>query len=355
MDELLIAEKQVKEFLIYGDFKTIKKYGNGHINSTYMSMWDQAGKTVKYIHQKINKKIFANPKSLMENIVSVTKHLKNIMKNNASKRCLELVKTNDGKYYSIDKNNDYWRTYLFIENTLSLEIAKTPEQVEFLGKTIGEFQNQVSSYNGPELKPTIPNFHNMRTRYEAFYKALSSDKFNRANSCKSEIDFFIENEKSSYVLIDDLESGKIPMRITHNDTKMNNILISKKDPNIVCVIDLDTIMMGSALFDFGDLVRTGTNTAKEDEKDIEKVKFNINNYNALKKGYLSQAKEFLTKRENELLEFSGRYLTQIVGLRFLTDYLLGDIYFATKYETHNLIRANTQIALIKNMRKHFDV
>jgi thiamine kinase-like enzyme len=352
MTEIEFAETQIKQFLIYGDFLSIEPYGNGHINSTYLSKWNQAGKEIKYIHQKINSSIFPNTKGLMENIINVTNHIKNTLTTNISKRVLELVPLKNGKYYLIDKNNECWRTYLFIENTQSLEIAKTTKQVEFLGKTIGEFQNQLSTYSGPKLNQTIADFHNMRVRYKNFYQALKQDKHNRTKNCQNEINFFIENEKQSYILIDALNNGKIPNRITHNDTKMNNILISKSDKNVACVIDLDTVMMGSALFDFGDLVRTTTNTAKEDEKNIKKVHFNIDNYNSLKKGYLSEANKFLTKKEKELLSCSGRYLTQIIGLRFLTDYLLGDIYFSTNYNMHNLIRCNTQIALIKDMDKY---
>jgi Ser/Thr protein kinase RdoA (MazF antagonist) len=351
-DLISLAKIEIKKYAIYGDFVKIAPYGKGHINQTFASVWNQAGKKVRYIHQRINSSIFKKPVQLMQNIVNVTNFIRNeFPTKDASQSVLTLVPTYSNQFYSIDKNGGYWRTYLFIEKMKSLEIARTQEDIYFLGKVIGDFQSKLSNYNGQSLYETIPDFHNMKIRYIDFYNSLKIDKLQRANTCKKEIDFFIDNEKKGYVLIDLLLDGKIPERITHNDTKMNNILISKNDPDIFCVIDLDTIMPGSALFDFGDLVRTGTNTAKEDEKDLSKVKFNIDNYNALKDGYLSAAKGFLTETELEFLPDAGRYLTQIVGLRFLTDYLKGDVYFNTTYTTHNLVRCNTQIALINDMDK----
>jgi len=346
-------ESIVNQFAIYGEFEGIEPYGGGHINQTYHSRWNQAGMRVHYIHQRINEKVFLKPDELMENIVCVTRHIAKKMKNDgvedASRRVLTVIPSKEGKLWARDDEGGWWRTCLFIENTHTLEITDSPAAAFFLGRSIAIFQQQLVDLGGERLHETIPNFHNMQKRYERFYDALSSDCKGRAKDVEPEINFMKQNERRGALLVRALKDGYLPERICHNDAKMNNILIDNESSQALCIVDLDTVMPGTSLFDVGDLIRTVTTGAAEDERGLSKVEFDLVFFEALLGGYLSEAGKFLTLPELELICEAGRNITQIMGLRFLTDYIEGDRYYQIARPAHNLDRCRTQIALIKSM------
>jgi hypothetical protein len=316
-------------FTIYGELETVEPFGSGHINGTFRSRWNQAGARVRYTHQRINGKVFARPDEVMENIRRVTGHIAEKLEregaDDRSRRVLSVVPSRDGKPWVRDAEGGWWRTYLFIEGTHSLEVARSPAKAGSLGKSVGRFQKQLADLPGPRLHETIPDFHNMEKRYARFYNALSGDVCGRAKDVKVEIAFMRENEERGAVLIRALKNGNIPERICHNDTKMNNILIDDGDNEARCVVDLDTVMPGTSLFDVGDLIRSVATRAEEDERDLSRVEFDCGLFEALIGGYLSEAGEFLLPAEKALIAESGRNITQIMGLRFLTDYLEGGI------------------------------
>jgi hypothetical protein len=341
------------QFAIYGEFEFAEPFGSGHINSTYRSRWNQAGSRVRYTHQRINEKVFVRPDEVMENIERVTRHIAEKLEREGtpgrSRRVLSVVPSRDGKPWVRDAEGGWWRSYLFIEGTHSLEVARSPAEARFLGKSVGLFQKQLADLGEPRLHETIPDFHNMEKRYARFYNAVSKDVCARVKDVGPEIAFMRENEARGAILIRALKDGSIPERICHNDTKMNNILIDDEDNEARCVVDLDTVMPGTSLFDVGDLIRTVTTRAEEDERELSRVEFDCGLFGALIGGYLSEASEFLLPQEKALVAESGRNITQIMGLRFLTDYLEGDHYYQTARPGHNLDRCRNQIALIKSM------
>jgi Ser/Thr protein kinase RdoA (MazF antagonist) len=260
-----------------------------------------------------------------------------------------VVPSRDGKLWVRDAEGGWWRTYLFIEGTHTLELITSTEAAGVLGNSIGRFQKQLADLGGERLHETIPGFHNMEKRYRRFYEAIEKDVCNRIREVEPEIAFMKENEERGAVLFRALRDGTLPERICHNDTKMNNILIDNEDNQVRCVVDLDTVMPGTSLFDVGDLIRTVAVRAEEDERDLSKVEFDTAYFEALLDGYVSEAAGFLVPKEREWLAESGRNITQIMALRFLTDYLEGDRYYRIARPDHNLDRCRNQIALIKSM------
>jgi len=349
----------IRGFDIYGDLVSVTPYGTGHINSTYVSTFMQAGTAVRYTHQRINRKVFLQPEEVMGNIAAVTRHISGKLgaahAADSSSRVLTVVPARDGKLFCRDENGDYWRTYLFIENVQSYQLLDNPSLAFRVGEAVGTFQQQLSDYAGPRLFDTIPLFHNMESRYAQFDAALASDGAGRAGLVKDEIAFLLENRKRGMILDEGLRDGSLKEGITHNDTKLNNILFDSHTGDAVCVIDLDTVMPGTILFDTGDLIRTATNTGEEDETDLSRVGFDIALFESLIGGYLSKAGSFLTACEKGLLAESGRNITQIMAVRFLTDYLNGDVYYKTSRDAHNLDRCRTQIALIRSMDAQWDL
>jgi Ser/Thr protein kinase RdoA (MazF antagonist) len=348
----------MKDFLIPGEFECAAPYGTGHINTTFVSRWNQAGTAVRYLHQRINDKIFVHPDEVMENILRVTRHIAGKLVADGvagwSRRVLTVVPSRDGKPWVRDAGGGWWRTYLFIENARALEVASSPEEARILGKSIGKFQKQLADLKGDRLHETIPAFHDMESRYRRFYEVLRRDPMNRAAAVADEITFMEENEERGAILIRALREGRIPERICHNDTKMNNILLDSANLGALCVADLDTVMPGTSLFDTGDLIRTVPSRAEEDERDLSKVIFDPVFFRALLDGYLSEARDFLTPPETQLLAESGRNITQIMALRFLTDYLDGDHYYRIARPDHNLDRCRNQIALIRSMDSQWE-
>ena len=344
-------------FDIPGTYLGEYPYGNGHINDTFCVIHEINGKEVRYIRQRINKNIFKNVPALMDNIGRVTRQQRKKFleagKNDIDRRVLTLVPSKDGKDYIIDTDGQYWRTYFFLEGLLTLETVEKPEHAFQAAKAFGEFQGQLADMGSPRLHETIPDFHHTRSRFNTLVKAIQADEFNRAKNVQKEIEFVIQREKIVDVLLNLQAAGELPERITHNDTKLNNVLINAETGEGMCVIDLDTVMPGLALYDFGDMVRTATNTAEEDERDLSKVEMDINMYRALEDGYLSTAGDFLVPKEIELLPFSGQLITFEIGVRFLTDYLQNDTYFKIHRDKQNVDRCRKQFKMVKSMEQIF--
>ncbi len=354
----LEQRKEVADaFDIQGTYIGEYPYGNGHINDTYCVIYENKGKEVRYIRQRINKNIFKDVPALMDNIGRVTrlqrKKFQEAGKKDIDSRVLTLVPSKSGEDYIIDSEGQYWRTYIFLEGLLTLEIVEKPEHAFQAAKAFGEFQCQLSDMDAPRLHETIPNFHHTRVRFDTLIKTIYADEFNRAKNVQEEINFVMQREKMVDVLLNLQQTGELPVRITHNDTKLNNVLINAETEEGMCVIDLDTVMPGLALYDFGDMVRTATNTAEEDERDLSKVEMNIDMYNALVDGYMSTAGEMLVPKEIELLPFSGKLITFEIGIRFLTDYLQNDIYFKIHRDEQNIDRCRKQFKMVESMERIF--
>lgn len=353
MKELNIIKEVTDNFKIYGDFVDAKPYGSGHINDTFAVDMSQSGTDIRYIYQRINTDIFTEPEKLMDNIYRVCRHLNEKLANSAekSRQTLTLIDSVDDKPYYIDSEGRYWRVYIFVEKAKTYDIIETEDQAFQAASSFGKFQCELADIEGDRLSETIPNFHNTPSRYEALELAIAEDKAGRAASCQKEIDFILSRKSDASLLINLMKEGKIPERITHNDTKLNNVMIDDETGKGICVIDLDTAMPGLVHYDFGDLVRTSTSPAAEDETDLSKVKMQFNMFEALLRGYLSTAGEFLTDTEREYLPFAGKLITLETGVRFLTDYLNGDTYFKIHRENHNLDRCRTQIALVESIEE----
>ncbi|MBQ8525296.1 MAG: aminoglycoside phosphotransferase family protein [Clostridia bacterium] len=329
----------------------IENYGNGHINDTYLTDTEQ------YILQRINTAIFKNPKELMENIENVTSFLtKKIIENGGDpkRETLAVIKTDYGEnFYKVDDDNVF-RVYRYITDTVSIDEDKSPEVLYNTGAGFGKFQRMLSDFPADTLYETIENFHNTPLRIEALKEAVKNDIAGRAASVQKEIDFALSRADEMSAVVDGIADGSIPLRVTHNDTKINNILFDKNTLEAVCVIDLDTVMPGSALYDFGDALRYGASTAAEDETDLSKVTFSIECFESFARGFLEQTGDSLTEREIELLAFSAKLMTYECGIRFLTDHLNGDTYFKIHRENHNLDRARNHIKLIEDMESKMD-
>jgi hypothetical protein len=353
-----LVRAALDEFAILGELEDIVPFGKGHINDTFVSTWNQGGTRLRYTHQRINSQVFTRPAGVMENILRVTAHVREKLRAQGAKdwsrRVLTVIPAKDGKPWVRDAEGGWWRSYCFIENARGGDLASSPEEAALLGKSVGDFQKQLADLGSPRLHETIPGFHNMGARYARFHQALREDAFDRAGGCRGEIEFLLQNEERGSLLIDSLRDGRIPERICHNDTKMNNILLDDTSGQALCLIDLDTVMPGTSLFDLGDLIRTVSTRAQEDEQDLSKVKFDTAFFRAILEGYFSEARSFLLPAEYALICESGRNITQIMGLRFLTDYLEGDHYYRVKGPLHNLERCRNQIALIRSMDSRWE-
>ena len=346
----------ISHFNIPGECVKIKVNTQGHINTTFVSTFEDNGVTRKYTHQMINKNVFKKPDEVMSNIVKVTEHIQAKVKGmpNEDKRCLHVIPTKEGKSFHIDENGEYWRTYEFIDDVNSYDSFSSMESVKNLGRAIGKFEKLLSDFDGAQLFDTIPHFHDLGMRYGQLEDAIKADVKGRLALCKPELDYLMANRERGERLWHDFETGVLPNRVTHNDTKMNNVLFDKDTDEALCVIDLDTIMPGTVLFDTGDMIRTACNTGLEDDKNLDNVNFDRNVYENLIGGYIEEAGEFLTDAERNGIKESGRTITQTIAVRFLTDYIAGDTYFHTDYDEHNLVRARTQIKLMQSMDEQWD-
>jgi aminoglycoside phosphotransferase (APT) family kinase protein len=341
-----------RQFQIYGEFLHAEPYGSGHINDTYCALFDQAGTQVRYILQRINHSIFKNPVALMENVQRVTAHLAGKLGEtpDASRSVLTLVPARDDRAWHCDENGNYWRAYLFIEKARTYDAAQSPQQAFEAAKAFGQFQKLLADLPGPRLHETIPDFHHTPKRFARLEQAVAADAMNRARLARPEIEFALRHRADTSVLI---EAG-LPERVTHNDTKINNVMLDDQTGQGICVIDLDTVMPGLALYDFGDMVRTATSPAKEDEQDLSKVRMQLPMFEALVRGYLASAGSFLTTAEKQHLGFSGKLITLEIGIRFLTDFIEGDTYFKVHRDGHNLDRCRTQFRLVESIEQQED-
>ena len=329
----------------------IVPYGNGHINDTYCS------DPTKYIIQRINTAVFKNPDELMENIENVTAFIKKKIVANGGdplRETLTVVKTTDGRNYYRYADGNAYRVYRFIDETKTVENDKTLDDLYNAGIGFGRFQRMLDDFPVEKLHETIKDFHNTPKRVEALKKAISEDLAGRAASVQPEIEFALKNAEFATTVVDYMESGEIPARVTHNDTKINNILFDNKTGEAIAVIDLDTTMPGSMLYDFGDALRMGGSTAAEDETNLDIVHFDKECFEYFAKGYLKETKDVLSPMEIELLPFSVKLLTYECGIRFLTDYLNGDTYFKIHREHHNLDRARNQFKLVSELNEMED-
>lgn len=354
--EELCQKKEValSQFKTEGEVVKCEKYGNGHINDTFLMECETSKGIKRYILQRINHEIFKQPEALMENIERVTAFIaKEVTKNggDATRETLNIVKTKDDKDFYRDEIGCYWRVYDFVEDTVSYDSVKRPDDFYQSAYSFGNFQRLLADFDAGTLEETIPNFHNTPLRFKTFLEAVKKDVCGRASEVKEEIDFFLEHEKDMKICQEKLENGSLPLRVTHNDTKLNNILIDKNTGKALCVIDLDTVMPGLSIFDFGDSIRFGANTAAEDETDLSKVSLDLNLFETYVNGYLKGCGGKLTQEEIDMLPAGAKDMTLECGMRFLTDYLEGDVYFNIHREKHNLDRCRTQIALVKDMER----
>jgi Ser/Thr protein kinase RdoA (MazF antagonist) len=338
-----------EQFDVGGAFACAMPWGNGHIHDSYRVEFDAGGAHTHYLVQRINTGVFPRVPELMENMERVTSHMERCAGEGpeVARRVLRLVLARDGRTWHRDAEGACWRMFPMIEGSRSVDQVESPEQCFRVAQAFGEFQRQLISLGGPRLHDTIEDFHHTPKRFAALERAIAADTAGRLASAKAEIRFALERKAMTRLLLD----VGLPERVTHNDTKVNNVLLDERTDEALCVIDLDTVMPGLALYDFGDLVRTAASPAAEDERDLEKVFVRMDYYEELVRGYLSSASSFLTARERELLAFSGKLITFEIGIRFLADYLNGDTYFKVHREGHNLDRCRAQFRLVASMEE----
>lgn len=348
----------IDAFPKFGKYIGYKPVTDGHINDTYIVEYERGNNdVVSYLLQRINTNVFKNPVELMENVCGVTSFLREKIKNNGGdpeRETLTVYSAKDGKNYYKASDGGCWRLYNYVEDTFTVNELTNAEDFRNAALSFGNFQNLLADYPIDTLYDTIPNFHNTPSRFEDFKTAVETNASGRKDNALAEIEFAFAREKDCSVITDLLGTEKVPVRVTHNDTKLNNVLFDKNTKKGICVVDLDTVMPGSALYDFGDSIRFGANTAAEDEKDLSRVSLSLEYFRAYVDGYLETAGESLTETEIDLLPFAAKLLTFECGMRFLGDYINGDVYFKIEYPEHNLVRARTQFKLVEDMERKFD-
>ncbi len=332
------------QFRIQGTPISSEPFGHGHINQTFKVTTDEG---FSYVLQHINKYVFTNPPRLMENASRVTNYIREL-----GSVAIHFVADHSGSFCSQDEAGEYWRCYEFIDG-FCMDAAETPEDFYQSALAFGEFQNQLSDFPADTLYETIPNFHNTPDRYRQLKETIAADPMGRLASAQSEVEFYLTNEAMGCRLQQMLDAGKLPLRVTHNDTKLNNVLMDHVTRQPLCVLDLDTVMPGLSAFDYGDSIRFGAATAAEDEPDASKMKLDVELFRMYTKGFL-EAAPALTDAEVAALPLGAFTMTLECGSRFLKDYLDGDKYFRTAYPEHNLVRARTQMALCADMLEHWD-
>ena len=338
-----------ERFSIPGDIVSNEPFGGGIINNTFLMSVNDGGKLRRYICQTVNHNVFKNIEGMMNNIVLVTKHIRNKIiaeGRDPARLVLRFLETGDGTPFFIDDNGKYWRGYEFIADSITYDSTKDPQVLYNTGYAFGHFQIQLADFDATKIVETIPNFHNTRSRYADFKKAVSDDIAGRAASVKNEIDFILSEEERACKLVDMLNSGELPLRVTHNDTKCNNVLFDEKTLAPISIIDLDTVMPGLAAYDFADSIRFAANTAVEDEPDENKVHLDLSLFEAYANGFISQVAKALTETEILTLADAVFSITAEQCTRFLGDYLNGDTYFKVRRPNHNLDRSHCQIALL---------
>lgn len=354
-----VTQKQKEEAIAHFQYEGVLAsegpYGSGHINDTFLLTFDVEGEGKRnVILQRMNNEVFSDPVGLMENIVGVTSYLrKKIIDDGGDpdRETLNVIPTVDGKDYYVDGAGDYWRSYKFITDATGYDKVEKPEHFYQSAVAFGHFQCMLADYPAETLHETIVGFHDTKARFATFKKVVEEDVMGRAASVKKEIQFVLEHEDVANYFSDLLAKGEIPLRVTHNDTKLNNIMIDNETGKGICVIDLDTVMPGLAMNDFGDSIRFGASTAAEDEMDLSKVSCSMELFDLYAKGFIEGCDGKLTKREIELMPMGAKTMTFECGMRFLTDYLQGDTYFKVHREGHNLDRCRTQFKLVEDMEK----
>ena len=343
----------LKEILLkFGIEVDTAPYGDGHINDTYLAKCNP-----NYILQRINTDVFNRPDQVMENILAVTEHLKKKITaegGDPRRETLSVIKTVDGNNFLQDEDNCY-RVYNFVEGASTYNLPESPEQMYQAAKTIGKFQKRLSDFPADQLHETIVQFHDTPNRVEQLRQAVKENRAGRLDLIQPELEFAMEISKYASLITDAMKSGEVPLRVTHNDTKLNNIMLDDKTGEGICVIDLDTVMPGSLLYDYGDALRFGASSGPEDEKDLDKIYFDMSIYEAFTKGFLEEAGDSMTEKEQELLPWSIVMMTYECGIRFLADYLNGDTYFKTHYPEQNLDRARTQFKLVQDQMKKLNL
>jgi Ser/Thr protein kinase RdoA (MazF antagonist) len=347
----------IPHFCFSGNYCAAEVCGNGHINETHTVSFRQPDDSVqRYILQRVNRFVFHQPEEVIENVERVTRHLGAKIRaagGDPARETLTLVPAQDGRCFYRDEQGETWRAYLFIEGARTYETAESAEQVYHAAWAYGNFQRQLADFPANQLHETIPNFHHTPLRFAAFVDVVRRDPFNRAAEVREDIRFIAEREADTRVLVEGIAQGVLPLRVTHNDTKFNNVLIDERTGRALCVIDLDTVMPGLALYDFGDAVRTACALISEDTPDWSRAGMSLDTFTALAHGYLDAARDFLTEAEMDALAFSARLITLEQAIRFLTDHLNGDKYYRIHRPGHNLDRARTQITMLKDMEAHF--
>lgn len=346
----------VDKFQLAGEIVSVEPYGSGHINDTFRLIMNRGGEERSYILQKMNGDIFKNSDELMENVVRVTTFLKEkivAQGGDPERETLQIIPTKAGENYHKEANGEGWRVTPFIKDTVSYD-AGGQEEMNKSGIAFGNFQYLLSDFPAKVLYETIPNFHNTDNRLENFKKAVKADVVGRVKEVEKEIQFILDREEDCHFFGKLLANGEVPLRVTHNDTKLNNVLFDKDTGKAICVIDLDTVMPGFAAHDFGDTIRFGASTAAEDEKDLDKVSCDMGLFEAYFDGFMEGCRGSLTKREVETLPMGAKVITLEQGIRFLTDYLEGDTYYKTHYEGQNLDRTRTQLKLVKDMEDKWE-
>ncbi|TGY98264.1 aminoglycoside phosphotransferase family protein [Petralouisia muris] len=346
------AKEAVSHFELEGIRGEVRPFGSGHINDTFLVEGEK-----KAVLQRMNRSIFSSPEEVMENIVGVTEFLKKKIAENGGdvmRETLTVIPARDGKSYYLDSRGEYWRMYYLIENAISYDRVEREEDFYESALSFGNFQQLLADYPAETLHETIPGFHDTKARYEAFLKAVDEDVCGRAKNAAKEIEFFRARKETACVLGDMLAAAKVPLRVTHNDTKLNNIMIDEDTRKGICVIDLDTVMPGLAVNDFGDAIRFGASTGEEDERDLSKVSCDLRLFRIYTEGFLKGCKGNLTDMEIAMLPMGAKVMTYENGIRFLTDYLKGDVYFKIHREGHNLDRCRTQMKLMADMEEKWE-
>jgi Ser/Thr protein kinase RdoA (MazF antagonist) len=343
------VDAAARQFQVAGKLVRAAPFGAGHIHDSYCAVFEDAGVLTRILLQRINHAVFRNPAALSENIERVTAHLalKVAGEPEKSRRVLSLVPTRDGQFLHVDEAGNFWRAFPFIERTHTYDAVSTPEQAFEAGKAFGQFQSLLVDFPPPRLHDTIPGFHNTPMRFQALEQAIEADIANRAAEARPEIEFALAHQPLASALL----RANLPERVTHNDTKINNVLFDDATGQGICVIDLDTVMPGLAPYDFGDLVRTTTCRAPEDERDLSRVALEFPLFASLARGYLSSASSFLTEAEKQALVLAGKVITFEQGIRFLADHLAGDRYFKIHRENHNLDRTRAQFKLLESIEQ----
>ena len=353
-----LALETARLFSFEGEPVDAKPYGCGHINDTYCVCCEREGEPQRrYILQRVNNNVFKDVPALMENMVKVTAYLRRVViaaGGNPDRECLTLIPTKAGDPYYAAPNGRYWRAFIFIENAITYQTAAKPEHFYYAGCAFGRFQKLLADYPSATLHETIPNFHNTASRYRDFETAVAENVSGRAADVAEEIAFVRARKDDMGILVNKQATGELPLRVTHNDTKLNNVMLDDVTSRPVCVIDLDTVMPGLSLYDFGDSIRFGSNPAAEDERDLSKVYCDLGLFEQYTRGFLEECGDMLTPEEIRLLPFSAKMMTLECGMRFLADHIAGDTYFKIHRPGHNLDRCRTQFKLVADMEKKMD-